>query len=1229
MSQLIFSSQLRSLNGSLYKVELTGENYIGLDTAIVGGSGNDWEVSTDWTDYLVNLQNITLTDTGVGTQAAIVQSFSYNSGTDKTTIELDFAFDSDFDQITNDDFFPVFAPDVISLETTWEGENDIILQALKPSSTLLTYANPKDSAFFDRFFELFLIVDDDELKVQIFKDNTGFELEWVGNLVHDLMEYDNVSKPRPYTFKVIDGIDMLKDIPYAEALTGASEQPLISHIITLLGYINTSQFWGGSDAYIRESIEYTSNEVPGLAIDDSSLEYAFLDDRHFIERKAQDINEPLDVYTALVAILELMSCRLFLAQGVWWVQQIRNYDNPTSVVYREFTTSIGAASSQSQYNHKLTVGGSDRAEDLVIMARGKFRYLPGLLNSKIIANKANEIYTDTDNSILTVTDSTILTSRTYDLGHVYGGVGTGANMRIEFLVEELANSRTGYNLKCELEIFVNNRYIKGGDSIDPFWGDDAVQIDRFWFKRVHETSAGNRTKVIFETPEIPFSEDGVTLKLSFRYRGNFSPSSGERFFSIFNPKIFFPDDENPEEINVGNPNSNFTKEMDLGELIIDDINRFTSISTLLVDDEFTTASPRNLIEAETWDADFDTDDSLAVTRVTEAMSLQFRPIETIQARIEGTLYGFNSLSYNDKVYVFNGFAYNYLVDEYQGTWFEIATARSSIAIDQTIKKFPEGTKVPDTSGEGKGWANNSRNNLTGLTTTTPTPAGSITSINIAQTGHERIKNGDTIQVIHPVTNSVFATFVVTADVNAGDTTISVSSESIEFDITEEMVIIFKKGEVVEANIIRADTFIDKTSGLEIGKPTGSDLEIQFNDNGAFGASSDFTWDDSLKELVVAGDILLGDNDRINFGDSLNSYIHFDGSESVWVATTENIRLNSEGATEAIQFKVGTQTTATSVLFMDSTNAQLTRYFGDGSIRNFKYGGGARTAGAATFMAAWDADGNLIEETLPSGGGDVTKVGTPVNNEIGVWTGDGTIEGDSLLTWDGLDFGVDGKIKALGQNFANHYVQFSEEGTSSTRPRAIFELGGGTANNALWIRPDSSSQRSIFMEVLTSNDVTTADTKRLGLWQDTGKSVIGSSSGTGSNNGTSLYFKTKSALSTTTNYAIRILAASTQVDFPGNVGIGTNSPAIKLHITDTTQQLRIGYDSLNYFSTTVDSLGSTAFNLVGTVPEFTFNKTVTMAQNLTVDGDVFLSNLPTSDPSVSGQLWNDSGTVKVS
>lgn len=42
-------------------------------------------------------------------------------------------------------------------------------------------------------------------------------------------------------------------------------------------------------------------------------------------------------------------------------------------------------------------------------------------------------------------------------------------------------------------------------------------------------------------------------------------------------------------------------------------------------------------------------------------------------------------------------------------------------------------------------------------------------------------------------------------------------------------------------------------------------------------------------------------------------------------------------------------------------------------------------------------------STPSGSGDVSKVGTPVNDQIGVWTGDGTIEGTSGLTKTSTQF----------------------------------------------------------------------------------------------------------------------------------------------------------------------------------------------------------------------------------
>ncbi len=45
-------------------------------------------------------------------------------------------------------------------------------------------------------------------------------------------------------------------------------------------------------------------------------------------------------------------------------------------------------------------------------------------------------------------------------------------------------------------------------------------------------------------------------------------------------------------------------------------------------------------------------------------------------------------------------------------------------------------------------------------------------------------------------------------------------------------------------------------------------------------------------------------------------------------------------------------------------------------------------------------GTTVAPTWTTGGvGDVVKVGTPVNNQVGVWTGDGTLEGDAALTYD--------------------------------------------------------------------------------------------------------------------------------------------------------------------------------------------------------------------------------------
>ena len=69
-------------------------------------------------------------------------------------------------------------------------------------------------------------------------------------------------------------------------------------------------------------------------------------------------------------------------------------------------------------------------------------------------------------------------------------------------------------------------------------------------------------------------------------------------------------------------------------------------------------------------------------------------------------------------------------------------------------------------------------------------------------------------------------------------------------------------------------------------------------------------------------------------------------------------------------------------------------------------------GGATLFLREDGDGTCSWQT-PAGAGDVSKVGTPANNELGVWTGDGTIEGESKVTFDGTAFHVDANITTTG------------------------------------------------------------------------------------------------------------------------------------------------------------------------------------------------------------------------
>lgn len=123
------------------------------------------------------------------------------------------------------------------------------------------------------------------------------------------------------------------------------------------------------------------------------------------------------------------------------------------------------------------------------------------------------------------------------------------------------------------------------------------------------------------------------------------------------------------------------------------------------------------------------------------------------------------------------------------------------------------------------------------------------------------------------------------------------------------------------------------------------------------------------------------------------------------------------------------------------------------------------------------NGLTVETAVPAGAvfGDVSKVGTPVNTQVGYWTGDGTLAGSNNFTFDGVDFTlsmVDGSTVFMGGNLGlgNPAAAINAELSATSGQADLTGSFSDTRQSSLACYSDASDA---YVQISVTNSIGTA------------------------------------------------------------------------------------------------------------------------------------------------------------
>lgn len=382
--------------------------------------------------------------------------------------------------------------------------------------------------------------------------------------------------------------------------------------------------------------------------------------------------------------------------------------------------------------------------------------------------------------------------------------------------------------------------------------------------------------------------------------------------------------------------------------------------------------------------------------------------------------------------------------------------------------------------------------------------------------------------------------------------------------------------------------VNTTNGFTTQNTTGGVVNTINNSSG-----SNYINVSSVKSSTGAESIIKVYPDSIRFEpaagvltiDTLNYQSNANDSMLVWRPTTGRVGMRAIPTATGTGTVTGSGTINFLPKWSSSTSLTNALFFDDGTTQSI--GGSTNKLAIFTGTATGLASVGIGLGSAASGAGSLAGGG--INNAYGTgsfaW---GT--GIKSKAYNGVVIGTyndsTDATSETAYNVANRVFQIGIGTADAARANAMTVLQGGNVgigNTA----PLENLSILASAPVLGLHSVSPAGITTI-KFNDATTTTFGSISMNG-NTGEMRYFTAGSYFPTFYSSGAEVIRINTS----GNTGIGTGSTiSAKLHTISTTEQLRVGYDASNYYSTTVGSTGGVTLDAIGAGAGFTFSDPIT-------------------------------------